>query len=132
MKSFKLIYCNIIYFLILTIGYDVFCIGTFKYSLFDNYKSLLFFIISILILSSLTYVFLIKVLKKKKSSIMLLFFLIMSIIFCISPVAVAQGLIPDMDGNLNNFFYDFFPTLTFINQALFLIFYMYHSNLIKD
>lgn len=122
-KIFKLLLHNFIYFLILNIGFYAFCIETFEYSIFEN----------LIILSLLTHFFLIKTLKNLKISIFLLFIILLSVAFCISPNATAQGLIPRIfSSNIHFFFYEFFPTWAFINQLLYLISHIYQHNLDID
>ena len=132
-KIFKLLLHNFIYFLILNIGFYAFCIETFEYSIFENFENLIIFIISIIILSLLTHFFLIKTLKNLKISIFLLFIILLSVAFCISPNATAQGLIPRIfSSNIHFFFYEFFPTWAYINQGLYLISHIYQHNLDKN
>ena len=127
-KTFKLLWHNFIYFIILVVGYDTFCIGSLKYNLFGSSHQLLKFAIFIIISSILTYFFLIKTLKNKKNSIILLLILLLSIAFCISPIPISQGLFPSIFGNkIHFFFYDFFPTWAYINQGLYLILHIYQN-----
>lgn len=132
-KTFKLLWHNIIYFLILNFGYNFFCMGIFKYSLFNSYYTFIAFITLMILLSTLTYFFLIKTLENKKNSIILLLILLLSLAFCMSPIPIGDGLIPNIWGNkIHFFFYDFFPTWYFINQLLYLMSHIYQYNLDKN
>ena len=132
-KTLKLLWHNFIYFLILAIFYNFFCIGVFQYSLFQSYAVFSLFIFVTIIISILTYYFFIKTLKNKKNSIILLIVLLFSVVFCITPTPINQGLIPNIWGNkINFFFYDFSPTWVFVNQGLYLISYIYQHNLDKN